>query len=82
MTDRPSSALGNISDSEEVEAQVRAIVTEFAPGHDLARIGQTFSLLRQAFNGHLPGYVELKTRYHNPSHTISAISHYRYWHIF
>jgi hypothetical protein len=73
MTDRPSSALGNISDSEEVEAQVRGIVTQFAPGHDLSRIGQTFALLRQAFQGHLPGYTQLKTQYHNPSHTNEVV---------
>jgi hypothetical protein len=73
MIDRPSSALGNISDSEEVEAQVRAIVADFAPGHDPARVGQTFSLLRQAFNGDLPGYTKLKTQYHNPGHTNEVV---------
>ncbi len=71
--DRASAALGNVTDSEEVEAQVNQIVHSFAPGHDLERIGQTFLLLRNAFNGKLAGYNSLKTPYHNTTHTNEVV---------
>lgn len=71
--DSPFAALGNISDSGEVEAQVADIVRGFAPGHDLARIGDAFRLLNRAFDGDLPGYQKLKTLYHNRSHTNEVV---------
>lgn len=73
MQDNPAAALGNINDAEEVEAQVGQIVHRFAPGHDLARIGETFALLRGAFRGELAGYAELKTRYHDSEHTNEVV---------
>jgi len=73
MTDRPSTALGNIVDSGEVEAQVHGIVSAFAPDHDMARIERVFSLLRKAFAGELPGYAQLKTLYHNTTHTNEVV---------
>ncbi len=73
MNDRPSSALGNITDSAEVEAQVLDILRRFAPGHDPARVVATFDLLRRAFRGELPGYARLKTLYHNSSHTNEVV---------
>lgn len=73
MTDRPSRALGNSSDSEEVEAQVRDIVGQFAPGYDPTRFGQAFAVLRKGVNGELPGYDSLKTLYHNPAHTHEVV---------
>ncbi len=66
--DSPFAALGNISDIAEVEAEVGRIVHAFAPGHDLARVADSFSLLARAFEGELPGYHKLKTLYHNRSH--------------
>lgn len=71
--DRPSAALGNISDMGEVEAQVRDIVHAFAPGHDLGRVERTFGLLRSAFAGQLDGYRKLQTLYHNQSHTNEVV---------
>lgn len=67
--DSPFVALGNVHDTGEVQAQVREIVHAFAPGHDLARIDQAFTLLDHAFGGELPGYQMLKTPYHNRMHT-------------
>ncbi|MBP6109866.1 MAG: HDIG domain-containing protein [Rhodocyclaceae bacterium] len=71
--DRPSAALGNVTDTEEVEAQVLATVKRFAPGHDLNQIETAFGLLRTAFAGELPGYQPLKTLYHNNSHTNEVV---------
>lgn len=71
--DSPFAALGNVRDTGEVEAQVRAIVGAFAPGHDLKRVADTFSLLDRAFDGDLPGYQKLKTLYHNRSHTNEVV---------
>ena len=73
MIDRPAAALGNITDSEEVEAQVFDIVRTFAPGHDLGRVEATFALLRRAFAGDLPGYGKLQTLYHNTMHTNEVV---------
>lgn len=73
MIDRPSAALGNVRDSEEVEAQVGSIIHRFAPGHDLDQVQQTFQLLRQAFDGKLAGYAGLKTGYHNAMHTNEVV---------
>lgn len=69
----PFAALGNVSDTAEVHAQVRAIVRAFAPGHDLKRIDDTFSLLDRAFDGGLPGYGKLLTLYHDRSHTNEVV---------
>ena len=69
----PFAALGNTSDTGEVEAQVAKIVLAFAPGHDLTRIADTFSLLDRAFAGDLPGYQKLKTPYHNRTHTNEVV---------
>ncbi|MDP2822914.1 MAG: hypothetical protein Q8O52_09590 [Sulfuritalea sp.] len=69
----PFAALGNIRDTGEVEAQVGEIVRAFAPGHDLTRIADTFSLLDRAFDGDLPGYRNLKTLYHNRTHTNEVV---------
>jgi hypothetical protein len=71
--DSPFAALGNTRDTSEVEVQVGEIVRSFAPGHDLARIADTFSLLDRAFNGDLPGYQKLKTLYHNRTHTNEVV---------
>lgn len=73
MTERPSLALGNIKDSGEVEAQVVDILGRFAPGHDTARIRGIFEMLRQAFSGQLTGYRDLRTLYHNQSHTNEVV---------
>lgn len=69
----PFAALGNTLDTGEVEAQVREIVQNFAPGHDLARIASAFGLLDKAFDGNLPGYQRLRTLYHNRSHTNEVV---------
>lgn len=66
--DSPFAALGNISDTGEVEAEVGRIVRAFSPGHDLSRVADSFGLLVRAFDGELPGYHKLKTLYHNRSH--------------
>ncbi len=66
--DSPFAALGNISDTGEVEAEVGRIVHAFSPGHDLSRIADGFSLLVRAFDGEVPGYHKLKTLYHNRNH--------------
>lgn len=71
--DRPSAALGNVADTEEVEAQVLATIKRFAPEHDLNQIETAFTLLRTAFAGELPGYQPLKTLYHNNSHTNEVV---------
>ncbi len=71
--DSPFAALGNIRDTGEVEAQVAGIVRSFAPGHDLTRIANAFRLLDQAFDGRLPGYQNLKTLYHNRTHTNEVV---------
>ncbi|TRZ99202.1 MAG: hypothetical protein D4R84_02445 [Rhodocyclaceae bacterium] len=71
--DSPFSALGNTSDTAEVEGQVGEIVHAFAPAHDLTRISGTFSLLDRAFDGGLPGYQNLKTLYHNRTHTNEVV---------
>ncbi|MBK9520944.1 MAG: hypothetical protein IPO13_04880 [Rhodocyclaceae bacterium] len=71
--DRPSAALGNISDIGEVEAQVIETVKRFAPGHNLQPISDAFTLLRTAFSGELTGYQALKTLYHNNSHTNEVV---------
>lgn len=71
--DSPFAALGNVSDTGEVEAQVGEIVRSFAPGHDLTRVGGTFELLNKAFDGNLPGYQKLKTLYHNRTHTNEVV---------
>lgn len=73
MSDRPSSVLGNVTDSGEVEAQVCDIVRAFAPGHDLGRVQATFAMMRLAFAGDLPGYGKLLTLYHNPMHTNEVV---------
>lgn len=73
MIDRPSAALGNVTDSEEVEAQVGDIIRSFAPGHDIARVETTFTLLRRAFAGDLQGYGRLQTMYHNTTHTNEVV---------
>ncbi|MCX7150613.1 MAG: HD domain-containing protein [Rhodocyclales bacterium] len=69
----PFAALGNTRDTGEVEAQVGEIVRAFAPGHDLTRIADTFSLLDRAIDGNLPGYQKLKTLYHNRTHTNEVV---------
>ncbi|OHC67375.1 MAG: hypothetical protein A2045_01575 [Rhodocyclales bacterium GWA2_65_20] len=71
--DSPFAALGNTRDTAEVEAQVGEIVHVFAPGHDLTRIAAAFSLLDRAFDGDLPGYQNLKTLYHNRTHTNEVV---------
>ncbi|MBI5108927.1 MAG: hypothetical protein HZA62_09270 [Rhodocyclales bacterium] len=71
--DSPFLALGNIRDTGEVEAQVAGIVGSFAPGHDLTRVTAAFDLLDRAFDGRLPGYQNLKTLYHNRSHTNEVV---------
>ena len=71
--DSPFAALGNTRDTGEVEAQVGAIVRAFAPDHDLTRISDTFGLLDRAFDGNLPGYQNLKTLYHNRTHTNEVV---------
>lgn len=73
MIERPSAALGNLTDSEEVEAQVRGIIRSFAPGHEFGQIESTFALLRKAFAGELPGYSKLQTLYHNSMHTNEVV---------
>lgn len=73
IPDSPFTALGNISDTGEVEAQVGAIVHAFAPGHDLNRIAAAFHLLDRAFDGGLAGYQKLKTLYHNRGHTNEVV---------
>lgn len=73
MSDRPSRALGNASDSEEVEAQVCDIVARFAPGYDATRFRQAFGVLRQSVGGELPGYAGLLTPYHSPVHTHEVV---------
>lgn len=72
-SDSPFLALGNIQDTGEVEAQVADIVKSFAPGHDLTRVSGTFQLLDRAFDGKLPGYQNLKTLYHNRTHTNEVV---------
>lgn len=71
--DSPFLALGNTRDTGEVEAQVSDIVKRFAPGHDLSRISGSFALLDRAFDGKLPGYQNLKTLYHNRTHTNEVV---------
>lgn len=71
--DSPFTALGNTRDTGEVEAEVARIVLGFAPGHDLTRVADTFSLLDRAFDGRLPGYQKLKTLYHNRTHTNEVV---------
>lgn len=71
--DSPFTALGNVRDTGEVEAQVIEIVRSFAPGHDLARVRGAFGLLDSAFDGGLPGYQRLKTLYHNRTHTNEVV---------
>jgi hypothetical protein len=71
--DSPFSALGNTRDTGEVEALVREIVRAFAPDHELTRVTNTFSLLDRAFGGGLPGYQNLKTLYHNRTHTNEVV---------
>ena len=71
--DSPFAALGNTRDTPEVEAQVVAIVRSFAPGHDLTRVGGAFDLLNRAFDGNLSGYQQLKTLYHNRTHTNEVV---------
>jgi len=69
----PFAALGNVSDTGEVEAQVAVIVRSFAPGHDLSRVSEAFGLLDSAFDGGLAGYQRLKTLYHNRTHTNEVV---------
>jgi hypothetical protein len=69
----PFASLGNICDTGEVEAQVGEIVHAFSPGHDLSRVAYTFDLLDRAFDGKLPGYQNLKTLYHNRTHTNEVV---------
>ncbi len=71
--DSPFLALGNVSDTGEVEAQVSEIVRNFAPEHDLGRVADAFQLLDRAFDGRLPGYQNLKTLYHNRTHTNEVV---------
>jgi hypothetical protein len=71
--DSPFAALGNTSDTQEVEVKVAEIVRSFAPGHDLDRIAGTFSLVSRAFDGDLPGYQKLQTLYHNRTHANEVV---------
>jgi len=71
--DSPFAALGNTSDTSAVEQEVGRIVRSFAPDHDLARITRTFSLLKGALDGSLPGYQKLKTLYHNRNHANEVV---------
>jgi hypothetical protein len=71
--DSPFFAIGEISNTAAVEEQVGVIVRSFAPAHDLARITNAFSLLERALDGELPGYLELKTLYHNRSHVNEVV---------
>ena len=73
MIERPSTALGNITDLGEVEAQVTGIVRGFAPAHDMSRVNEGFALLRSAFAGELSGYAPLQTLYHNRIHTNEVV---------
>lgn len=73
IQDSPFLALGNVHDTGEVEAQVAGIVGSFAPGHDLSRFHAAFDLLDRAFDGKLPGYQNLKTLYHNRTHTNEVV---------
>jgi len=71
--DSPFAALGNIADTGEVQAQVHDIVRAFAPEHDLSRLDAAFGLLDRGFKGDLPGYNDLKTPYHNRTHTNEVV---------
>lgn len=71
--DSPFAALGNTRDTGEVEAQVARIIHAFSPGHDLARVAGAFDLVDRAIGGELPGYQNLKTLYHNRSHTNEVV---------
>lgn len=71
--DSPFSAVGSVVDTGEIQAQVEHIVQSFAPGHDLTRVHDAFGLLDRAFSGQLPGYQQLKTLYHNRSHTNEVV---------
>jgi predicted HD phosphohydrolase len=71
--DSPFAAIGDIRDTGAVEAQVGNIVCAFAPRHDLAHISNAFGLLDRALDGELPGYLALKTLYHNRSHTNEVV---------
>ena len=73
MQGSPFLALGNISDTGEVQAQVAQIVLSFAPGHDLSRVSAAFDLLDRTFSGGLQGYQQLQTLYHNRSHTNAVV---------
>lgn len=72
-TASPFAALGNIEDTGEVQSQVLEIVQTFAPGHDFSRIENAFSILDRGFDGELPGYQNLKTLYHNRTHTNEVV---------
>ncbi len=71
--DSPFAAVGSVTDTGEIQAQVAHIVQSFAPGHDLARVHDAFGLLDRTFSGQLPGYQQLKTLYHNRSHTNEVV---------
>ena len=62
--DRPSAALGNISDIGEVDAQVSETVQLVAPGHNLPHISEAFTLLGKAFCCEHNGSQLWNTLYH------------------
>jgi len=57
----------------ETHRQVRAIVADMAPAHDMRRIDGAFELVSLAYAGRLEGYHELQTLYHNDEHTLEVV---------
>lgn len=60
-------------DFAETYREVKAIVADMSPAHDMRRIDQAFELVGRAYLGQLAGYHELQTLYHNAEHTLEVV---------
>lgn len=73
MTDSPALEIGNSRDFGEIREQVRRIVGEIAPGHDMQHIDRAFRLIESGCRGSLDGYERLLTPYHDQAHMLEVV---------
>jgi hypothetical protein len=69
----PSQALGTLSDFPEARAEVHRLIRQISPAHDMRCIYRAFSLIEDACAGRVPGYLQLKTPYHDAVHVIEVV---------
>lgn len=60
------------NDPDAVWQQAAQVVQRLRPGHDLKPVAHVYGDVVALFHGHLPGYQEVRTPYHNLAHTLGT----------